>query len=63
MGRPKKNIDTEVTEIAEKNSITNVVMPSPLDELTHLQELYAELKGRGINSIGDLEVKISRLQR
>lgn len=33
-----------------------------LSELEQLQALYKEMQDRGINSIGDLEVKISRLQ-
>ena len=32
-------------------------------ELDRLQELYKELKERGINSIGDLENQIARLQK
>ena len=32
-------------------------------ELEYLRHLYEELKAMGINSIGDLENKIARLQR
>lgn len=34
-----------------------------VSELDHLRALYAELRALGVNSIGDLEVKIARLQK
>ena len=57
-GRPKKEQKT-ASNVIEPSNIT---VPSET-ELQHLHALYAELRALGINSIGDLEVKIARLQK
>ena len=46
---------------AAKEAQEEEVIPSE-SELEHLTALYAELKGLQINSIGNLEVRIARLQ-
>ncbi len=49
----------------EESSIVNKPIPNPyhkdITEKDELLALYQKLKDLGINSIGDLEVKISRL--
>lgn len=50
-----KKIVKKVEEISEPEK---VIVKSEKDKLL---ELYQQLKDLGINSIGDLEVKISRL--
>lgn len=55
---PRKKLSIE-----EMNGeVETLDVEAPQSELEHLHALYAELKALGINSIGDLEVKIARLQ-
>lgn len=67
MARPKK-VKEEPTEILEQSSDVPEdgfeEIPEDLSQLTEKQkllELYQTLKDLGVNSIGDLEVKIARL--
>lgn len=50
MAKKENKIEEEVKEIKIEKT-----------EKEKLQELYQQLKDLGVNSIGDLEVKISRL--
>lgn len=60
-GRKPKNLVFE-PEIQEEiaGGDQDIFPPEPTEK-QKLEALYKELKDRGINSIGDLEVKISRL--
>ena len=49
-------------ELKEEAPVVTFSVKQPT-ELERLQELYKELKERGINSIGDLENQIARLQK
>mgnify|MGYP001580903660 CR=1 FL=1 len=62
-GRPRKVIEGEDIEeaVMEINEEKECCQPAEKTEKEKLLELYAELKALGINSIGDLEVKIARL--
>ena len=53
MPKKKEELLSEVTSSEE------IVLPT---EKEKLEALYKQLKDLGINSIGDLEVKISRCQ-
>lgn len=59
MAKKKEVIVEKIEEVKEeiKPEVKNI------SELEHLHALYAELRARGINSIGDLEVQIARLQK
>lgn len=54
----KKTLKAKEEEI--KEALEALPVPSP--ELERLVTLLADLKAIGVNSIGDLEVKIARLQ-
>lgn len=58
-GRPKKIV--EVSNVDSTGTIA-VIAPVGKSEKDMLLELYATLKALGINSIGDLEGKISRAE-
>ena len=67
-GRPKKNLETVLsphimTEKTDVDSTGTIAVIAPVkSEKNMLLELYATLKTLGINSIGDLEGKISRAE-
>ena len=51
---PKKIVEEVIEPLIEQHQET---------ELEHLHALYAELKSLAVNSIGDLENLIARLQK
>jgi len=53
----KKNVQEEVKDEAKEE-----VNSAPKTEKDELVSVYNEMKRLGVNSIGDLEVRISRLQ-
>jgi len=52
----KKNVQEEVKDEAKEE-----VILAPKTEKDELVSVYNEMKRLGVNSIGDLEVRISRL--
>lgn len=60
---PKKKLEVEAVGTKEAAGAEEVVEVKVIEsELEHLRKLYDELKSLGVNSIGDLENKIARLQ-
>ena len=57
----KKNVQEEVKDEA-KNEVKDEVISASKTEKDELVSVYNEMKRLGVNSIGDLEVRISRLQ-
>ena len=58
----KKNEKKEKVEEEVLGEVVSYSIEQPT-ELEKLRRLYTELKERGINSIGDLENQIARLQK
>lgn len=58
----KKNVQKEVKEEAEEKVTPVSEIKTERTERDELVSVYEEMKRLGVNSIGDLEVRISRLQ-
>lgn len=58
----KKNVQKEVKEEAEEKVTPVSEIKTERTERDELVSVYEEMKRLGVNSIGDLEVRIARLQ-